>query len=169
MRTLVFGLGNPILSDDGIGIRVVQEIRNHLPAGKAGKSEIRNQNTEIEFKEGSIGGLSILDEIDGYDRLVIIDSIKTEKGKLGEVYKLEIPTKSCGRNQEIASTHLSNSHGIDFLTAIKLGKKVGYKIPKIIDIYAIEVENNTTFNEKCTGKVEASIPRIAQEIMREII
>lgn len=146
MKTLIFGLGNTILSDDGVGIRIARELK-----------KLRIENSELRIKEGSIGGLSILDEIDGYDRLILIDSIETSKGKPGEVYKLKAEDFN-------TVTHLSSSHGLDFLTTLKLGKKFGYKIPKIIDIYAVEIKDNITFNEECTEEVEASIPRVMQEI-----
>jgi len=146
MKTLVLGIGNPILSDDAVGIKVAEEIEGRL----------REQCLDV--KTASIGGLSILDEISGYDRLILIDSIKTGEGKPGDVYKLSV--------EDLGSTsHLSSSHGMDFATVIGLGRKVGYKIPEIIDIYAIEIEDNTTFSEECTKKVKMRISEIADKIM----
>jgi len=168
VRTLIFGLGNPILSDDGVGIRIAQELKSQLSVsgGRLSQTENRKPKTEIDIVEASIAGVSILDEIVGYDRLILIDSIKTEKGKPGDVYKMkleDLSTESCGN----VTSHLSSSHGTDFATTIELGKKLGYKIPEVVDIYAIEVENNTTFSERCTEKVERSIPRIVEQIMEE--
>jgi hydrogenase maturation protease len=146
MKTLVFGLGNTILSDDGVGIKVVRELAERFDAG-----------SDVEFREGSVGGLAILDEIAGYDRLVLVDSIKTAGGKPGDCHKL---------NQEDfnSSEHLSNFHGVDFFTAVELGRKFGYKIPEVIDIYAVEVEDNVTFSAECTGQVSACIPNIVETL-----
>lgn len=150
MKTLVLGIGNPILSDDGVGIKVAIEL----------KSRLRREYFDV--KVASIEGLSILDEITGYDRLILIDSIKTGKGAPGDVYKLSL--------EDLGSTsHLSSSHGVDFVTVIELGRKVGYKIPEIIDIYAIEVKDNTTFGEECTEKVRMRIPEIADEIISDYV
>lgn len=149
MKTLILGIGNPILSDDRVGIKVAMEIKSRLRKGY------------FDVKGASIEGLSILDEIAGYERLILIDSIKTGKGRAGDVYKLSV--KDLG-----FTLHLSSSHGIDFATVIELGKKVGYEIPKIIDIYAVEIEDNTTFSEECTEKVKARIPEIADKIIGRI-
>ena len=146
---LILGLGNTIRSDDGIGIMVAQELRKADPPLAA------------EIKEASVAGLSILDEIDGYDRVILIDSIKTGKDKPGSVYKLKPEDFN-------TTTQLSNSHGIDFFTAIELGKNFGYNIPKRIDIYAIEIEDNATFNDKCNPKVKLSIPKIVKLITEEV-
>ncbi len=149
MKTLVLGIGNPILSDDSVGMRVAMELKSRPGKGY------------FDVKWASIEGLSTLDEIAGYERLILIDSIKTGKGKPGDVYKLSL------RDLNFAS-HLSSSHGVDFATAVELGKKVGYKIPEIIEIYAIEVEDNTTFAEDCTPKVKLKIPKIVDEIIEAI-
>lgn len=144
MKTLIFGLGNPILSDDGVGIRIAQELRNKLD--------------NVDVKEGAIAGLSILDEIQWYDRLIIIDSIKTKKGQPGQVYKLKLEELNTNK-------HLTSSHGIGLATAIELGRQVGYKLPQEIEIYAIEIENNTLFGEGCTSSIKKSIPEIVDRII----
>ena len=45
MKTLVLGLGNPILTDDGIGVRVAESVRQALPL-----------DSQVEVCEVSIGG-----------------------------------------------------------------------------------------------------------------
>jgi hypothetical protein len=49
--------------------------------------------------------------------------------------------------------------------AFELGRKLDYKLPAKISIYGIEVEDNKNFGEKCTKKVELSIPQIVREII----
>lgn len=147
MKTLVFGLGNTILSDDGVGIKVVRELAKRM----------QDAGPEIEFTEGSVGGLAILDVIAGYDRLVLVDSIKTTEGKPGQLYRLK-------PEDFFTPTHLANSHGVDFFTAVKLGQKFGYRMPARIDIYAVEVSDNITFSADCTGQVAACIPRIVETL-----
>jgi len=149
VKTLILGLGNSILSDDGIGINIAHQLKEISPPLHA------------EIREGSVAGLSILDEINGYDRVILIDSIKTGKNEPGSIYKL--------KPEDFNSTsRLSSSHGIDFFTALNFGEKFGYVLPKIIDVYAVEVENNTTFNERCTTKVEASVSKLVREIVRSL-
>ena len=61
----------------------------------------------------------------------------------------------------------SSSHGIDIATAFKLGQRLGYKMPKSVSIYAVEMKDNTTFGERCTEEVEEKIPFIARQIIDE--
>ena len=146
MKTLVLGLGNPILGDDGIGIRVVQELRKRVNG--------------VEFKECSIAGVGVLDEIDGYDRVVIIDAIKTGTGDPGTIYKLKL--------ENFDKTCPMGSHGCGLATVIELGRRIGYKVPKVIDIYAIEVKNNEEFGEDLTPELAKQMDNIVETIAKEI-
>jgi hydrogenase maturation protease len=146
MKTLVLGLGNPILSDDAVGIRIAQGL---------------GQKTSIQDVVGtSEAGIALLDYAVGYDKLVTIDSIMTEKGKPGELYKLGLEDLRPGLN-------LSSSHGVDIATAFTLGERFGYPMPKQVTIYAVEIADNTTFGEKCTQEVEEKIPFIVRQIAEE--
>lgn len=146
MNTLILGIGNLILTDDGVGIKIAQRLKEERP--------------ELEVVETGEAGLTLLDFITGYDRLIIIDSIKTEQGKPGQVYKLELEDLK-------PAMDFSSSHGIDIATAFKLGQRLGYKMPKSVSIYAVEMKDNTTFGERCTEEVEERIPFIAQQIIDE--
>ena len=77
MKTLVLGIGNPILGDDGVGFHIAQELAK----------EIKDEN--IDVKDTSAGGLNLLELIAGYDKLILIDAIMTENGEAGEIYQLK--------------------------------------------------------------------------------
>ena len=146
MKTLVLGVGNPILTDDGVGIRIAQKIKE--------------ENPKLEVIETSETGIALLDLVDGYDKLVLIDSIKTEQGESGELYKL------CLEDLK-ANADFPSSHGIDIATAFELGQRLGHSLPKYISIYAVEIQDNTTFGENCTEKVKERIPFIAKQIIEK--
>jgi len=146
MSTLVLGIGNPILADDGVGIKVARKLKKGNP--------------ELEVIETSETGIALLDLIVGFDKLIIIDSIKTEKGKPGDLYKLDLEDLRPAKD-------LSSSHGIGIATAFELGKELGYEMPEHISIYAIGIKDNSTFGEDCTQEVEAKIPSITLQIIKE--
>lgn len=145
MKTLILGFGNPILTDDGVGIRIAHKIKE--------------ENPYLEVIETSEAGIALIDYVTGYDKLVIIDSIKTEE-KPGELYKLELEDLK-------PAAYFSSSHGLDIATAFKLGDSLGYKMPKHISLYAVEIRDNTTFGEECTEEIEKRIPFITKQIIEE--
>jgi hydrogenase maturation protease len=145
MNTLILGIGNPILTDDGIGIKIAQKLKE--------------ENSALKVIETSEAGLSLLDLVDGYDKLIIIDSIKTGKGKPGELYKLELEDLKPAKD-------FCSSHSIGIAIALELGQKLGYSLPTDISIYAVEVRNNTTFGEQCTKEIRERIPSITKQIIK---
>jgi len=146
MNTLILGLGNLILTDDGVGIKIARKLKE--------------ENPELEVIETSEAGMAILDHIAGYDKLIIIDSIKTERGKPGELHKLELEDLKPAKD-------FTSSHGLDIATAFQLGQRLGYRMPNFISIYAVDIRDNSTFGEECTQEVEERIPFITKQIIEE--
>jgi hydrogenase maturation protease len=146
MDTLILGIGNPILSDDAVGIRIAEKLKE--------------ENPELEMTATSEAGINLLDLAAGYDRLIIIDSIITGKGEPGEVYQLKLEDL-----EPVMECH--SSHGIGIATAFELGQKLGYRMPRYVSIYAVEIKDNTTFREQCTGEIEKSIPEITRQILEK--
>jgi hydrogenase maturation protease len=145
MKTLLLGLGNPILKDDSVGLKVVRELGDKVA------------EEDVHIEEASLANIDLLESIGSYDRLIIVDSIKTKEGNPGEIYQLRL--------DDFRSTlHLSSPHDINLATALELGKRLGMHVPGEIRIYAIEIEDNQTFSETCSPSVERAIPRIVKEI-----
>jgi hydrogenase maturation protease len=150
-KTLVLGLGNTILGDDGVGICTVREMRR-----------IWRGDPGVELVEASLGGMVLLDLIAGYDRLIIIDAIMTTDGQpAGFVYDLTLDDLG-----EIVVPYAS--HALDLKTTMELGKRLGYKMPATVAIHAIKIEENTIFREELTPPVAAVVPGLAGRIVAEL-
>lgn len=149
MKTLILGMGNSILSDDSVGIRVAHELR-----GKVDPSS-------VTIEEASVGGLNMLDLIVGFDKAIIIDAIQTTDGHVGQIYRLTDDFFNSTR-------YATSAHDVNFATAIELGKKLGLAIPKEIIVFAIEVKEIITFSETCTPEVEAAIPVAVNKVLGEL-
>jgi hydrogenase maturation protease len=150
MKTLVLGMGNPILSDDGVGIRVAQEVAKQL------------NDPQVTIAETSEAGLRLLDSIVGYDKVIIIDAVQTEKGQAGQIYRMEPQDFS-------ATKHPSSSHQINLATALELGKMLNLAMPQKITIFTVEAKDITSFNEKCTPEVEQAIPEVVKMVLEELV
>lgn len=134
----MLGLGNPILTDDGIGVYVVRE------------AAARWTGAGVDFQEACVGGLRLLEVIAGYDRLILVDAIQTPGGAAGQVYRL-------AADDPRASRHAGSTHDLSFQGALAWGRRVGLALPAddAITIIAIEAEDVLTFGETLTPAVAA--------------
>lgn len=149
MKTLVLGLGNTILSDDGVGPRVAEEIGGRIV------------NEEVTILETCVAGLGLLDVLAGYDRAIIVDAIQTVGGAAGQVYRLD--------PHDLGSAmHVTSPHDVDFTTAMELGRRLGVALPGEVVIFAVEARDVTTFSEECTPDVRRAIPLCADMVIEEL-
>ena len=150
MRTLVLGIGNPILGDDGVGIHVAWELAKR----------IEDENTVVE--EASTGGLHLLESLIGYDKVIIVDAIKTAEGEPGQAYQL-----NPGEFDE--TIHAASPHDTNLATAIRMGHEIApSEMPKEVVIFAIEVEEVTKFTQEMTEKVKAAIPGVVNLVLEKL-
>ena len=151
MKTLVLGMGNTILCDDGIGIYVTRAVAEHF------------QRDDVAFAEASVGGLRLLDIIAGYDRVIMVDAIKAGGGKPGDICRL-LP------NDLKTSLHSGSTHDLSLPEVLALGRGTGMNLPADEDfvIIAIEVEDVWTFGEACTPEVAEAIPRAVEAVLAEL-
>lgn len=157
-NTLVLGLGNPILTDDGVGIHVVRAVAARFPAPRSPVP-----NSQPAFAEASVGGLRLLDALAGYERVILIDAIQTRGGQPGNVYRLaasDLP----------ASLHSGSSHDLSLPAALDLGRRLGMVLPSDEDLtlLAVEAEDVLTFGETCTPVVAEAIPHVVQLVLDQI-
>jgi hydrogenase maturation protease len=150
MKTLVLGLGNPILSDDGAGIKAAQEVGKQL------------NDPQITVAETSEAGLRFLDSIVGYDKVIIIDAVQTKKGQVGRIYRM-------GPEDFSLTKHFSSPHQINLATSLELGNALNLAMPQKITIFAIEAKDITSFSEKCTPEVEKAIPEVVKMVLEELV
>jgi hydrogenase maturation protease len=166
MRTLVIGMGNPILCDDGIGIRLARELRAHLDSAAPSSPAYAPTTTgPIDIIDDcSVGGLNLLDLVIGYDRLIVFDSIRTTGSTPGAWYAM---TGATFRE----TMNLGCVHDANFTTALELGRKMQAHVPapENIHIFAVEILDNTTFSERMTPELEAVYATVSSEIMREAL
>ena len=154
MKTLVIELGNPILGDDEVSSRVVEEI--------ARKTADR---TDVEVDTASLGGLSLMERLTGYERVILVDSIFSGKKPTGTVslFHLEdLPDLSSGHTTAVHDTSLQN--------ALNVGRSMDIPLPHDGDVHivAIEAENVYDFSESLSVPVEAAVPRAVEAVLQLI-
>ena len=151
MKTLVLGIGNPILGDDGVGFQVAQELAKLI------------KDDAVDVKDASTSGFILLDIIRGYEKLVIIDAITTEGGDPGEIYRLK-------PDDFFNTVHLTTSvHDANLPTVIAIGTKlIPEEMPREIVIFAIEVQEIEKFTTEMTPPVKEAIPKVTNLVLEEL-
>jgi hydrogenase maturation protease len=150
-KTIVLGLGNPCLGDDGIGWRILDVLETQF------KAETRESLT---FEHSSLSGLSLMELMIGYERAIVIDSIVTPGEKLGKIRRL--------KTEDIPGTHANGVHDGSLIEALYLGRKLGVKLPDEIVFYAVQIERNLEFSAELSPAVEASIGPAVKMVLQEI-
>jgi len=150
MKTIVLGVGNRILGDDGVGVHVANELRNHV------------KNTNVVIDEATTGGMNLLDLIIGYDKAIIIDAVKTEYGRNGDVKRIPLT--------EFSTMHSCNPHDVSLTEAIEMAKRMGEdRIPgEIVVIGVLMKETPREFKEVLSSKIAAAVPRAVELVLNEI-
>lgn len=150
MRTLVIGLGNPLLGDDSIGLRVAAELRPRL-AGLPG----------VEVVEDHHGGLRLMERMVGCDRVIVVDATVTGAAP-GTIHRLSVDGRPTRRS--------ASAHDVDLPTALALGRRAAAALPPddAIILLGIEASQVETFAEVLTPAVAAAIPRAVERILHLI-
>jgi len=150
MKTIILGVGNHILGDDGVGVHVANELKTriHYP--------------DITIEEALTGGMNLLDLLLGYDKAIIIDAVKTETGENGEVKRIPL--------SDFSTMHSCNPHDVSLTEAIEMAKKMGEKrIPKEIIIIGIMMKQiPCEFGEQLSETIAAAVPAAVEMILAEI-
>lgn len=149
MRTLVLGLGNPILGDDAVGLKAAALVRQRLPPDSA-----------VEVDVDYWGGLRLMERLAGYDRAIILDAICTGLRPPGTLLRL--------RPDDMATQHTASAHDISLPTALRLAAEMKLKMPDDIQIIAVEAESVLEFDEHCTPAVEAALPEVAEAVLVQL-
>jgi len=151
MKTVIIGLGNPILSDDSVGIKVAREMAGRLDSLCDG----------VDVRELYAGGIRLLDALEGYGRAIIVDAMVTGTAKPGDIHRLTPEDMTYTRNSLCL-------HDMDICTALEMGRMVGLQLPRDIKIWGIEADDVETFSEELTAGVAGAVPLVVGQICDEI-
>ena len=145
-RFAILGIGNPYVSDDGVGVYAIRELKKRV------------HDPRVVCTEVVVSGLDTLEHLSGFDEAVIIDAAKTGTVPVGEVWMMS-PSQfsSCSPSVSL--------HTLGVQAALRLGSMMGLTIPQHVTIFAIEVSDTETFHEGCTPELKAAIPSLTNEII----
>lgn len=150
MKTLVIGLGNPILQDDGIGIYAARVVRDVLPP-----------DYPIDVVELAVGGLGLMETMIGYESVVLIDSVwSPEEETLGQVLQFTAADLHLTMNS-------ASAHDVDLMTALAVGRQLGASLPQDENIHIVGVRARQVldFGDRPTPVVMAALPTVVNRVV----
>jgi len=146
---VVLGLGNPLMSDEGIGGFLISKLL-----------EKKKQFPDAEFIDAGTGGLSILHLIAGRKKAVIIDCalMDTQPGTIKKFSPDDVVSVK-------KLTHLS-LHEADLISILRLAEQLG-QCPKNVVIFGIEPETvklGMQISSCLEGKIQFYVTMISREM-----
>jgi hydrogenase maturation protease len=148
MKTLVVGLGNPVLGDGGVGWKVATDVKRLLPAPP---------NVEVSFL--SLGGLSLMQHLVGYDRAILIDAFALDD-PIGSILILRLSDMP-----KYSAYHTAGRNDVSLLNAIEVGRAVGAKLPEDIVLVGIATKRICNFSESLSPPIAEVVPQAVQLVL----
>ncbi len=149
----IFGCGNTLMGDDGVGVKVIEKLRT------LDKQCLEN----VEIMDVGICNLNVLNKMNNKSKIIIIDSVVTglKKGSIIRIDGNDLLT----RNHE--QTPILSLHEMSISDILLIAQYI-QKLPEII-ILGIEIgENDSKFSAKLSPEVLEAIDKIVPHIIREI-
>ncbi|RLI79684.1 hydrogenase maturation protease [Archaeoglobales archaeon] len=150
-KILIIGIGNILLRDEGVGVRVAEELKK------------RKLPKNVEVQDGATLGLSLLNFLENYDKVIVIDAVKGGK-KPGTIYKFDLYEFIDDFNFPLS---MSSMHDFDFIYAVKNIGREFYKLPEKIVVVGVEPEKIEPGLE-LTEKINNTIPEIIKAVLEEL-
>jgi hydrogenase maturation protease len=147
---LVIGVGNTLLKDEGVGVKVVERLEalGDLPDG-------------VELLQGGVLGLDLLEDMEGREKIIIVDAVNGGETP-GTIYRMTREHIDTGRNR-----CLSSVHEIDLPYVFRMADLLGQQIDPVV-IIGIEPKDMDVGFEELSPEVEAQIPKVIDLVMKEI-
>jgi len=153
MKTRIIGLGNTILSDDGVGVYTAREVRRRLVETSCPDC--------VDVVETEVAGFALMELMEGWDRVILVDSIQFDDVQPGTLLQIE--------PQDLhTSLRIRSVHEIDLPTALGLGQHLGLAMPDRLLILGIQAQDAQTFGRDLTPAVARGMHKAVDLILLEL-
>ena len=136
-KVLLLGIGNELLGDDGVGIRIAKYFE---------KLDLQI----FDVKYAGIGGFHLFDYIEGYEKVIIVDAFEKTYQDI-DSYQVVVYEK----DEIIDKSLIYSSHETSLGMGLQLAKEtVPDLVPKDIKFIAIEIPVQTTYSNRLTKQTK---------------
>ncbi|MBC8018842.1 MAG: HyaD/HybD family hydrogenase maturation endopeptidase [Verrucomicrobia bacterium] len=147
-KVLVLGIGNLVMSDDGVGVKVVQKLQR----------EYRFAET-VEIMDGGTLGLDLLPKLEGIERLIVVDAVETGE-KPGTCVRL------VGEELPIALETKVSPHQMGLKDLLSVAELIGHS-PREMVLIGVQ-PGSIEMDTELTPEVEAKVDELAHMVLDEL-
>ncbi|QJB55178.1 HyaD/HybD family hydrogenase maturation endopeptidase [Pseudodesulfovibrio sp. zrk46] len=148
-KILILGVGNILFTDEGFGVRVVEELDQKYLF-----------SPNVELLDGGTLGLRLMGPIMECDYLIIVDIVLNE-GKPGDVFRL------LGENLSKACAFTNSMHQTDLLDTLSRCSLIG-DVPDDVILYGVEPVNYHDMSSALSPELEAKMPEVMEMVLNEV-
>jgi len=141
VATRVLCLGNPLLADDAFGPAVAAALAGHVPA-------------EVEVVPSEVTGFGLLDDLLGTARLIVVDTVQTERAEPGTIYII--------REDDLRAAPGPSPHYVGLFEMLTLARVLRLPAPREVVILAVEASDCTTVGGAMHPAVRAAVSLVAE-------
>ncbi len=145
---LVLGVGNILLKDEGVGVRLIEQ----LQAGYTFSPNVR-------LMDGGTLGIRLLDDITAADHLIVVDAVRNDQPP-GTLYRL--PAEELKR----CVSFKNSLHQTGLLETLAYAEMLGQRPPTVV--VGIEPADISPWGTELTPSIEERLEELAGKVLEEI-
>ena len=145
--TGIIGIGNLLLKDEGFGVHFIEHLRNNYDFGDG-----------LRLIDGSTMGYGLLNDIFGFDNIIVVDALKTEE-EPGGIFRF-------GNGDIPVNLMKKTAHDVEFIDVITMCGLQGHN-PNIV-IFAVSPEDCKGVGMEMSAPLKNAVGRLETLVLEEI-
>lgn len=147
-RLLVLGIGNMLLTDDGVGVFAAQELLKE------------DWPEQVTIREGGTFTQDIFYTFKDFDHIFVLDVVHAH-GKPGTIYRLDEDALVKDEKQRLSI------HDIDLIDSLRMAQLL-FRQKTTLHVLGVEPQDYTTWNIGLSPAVQAVFPTYLEQARKEI-
>ena len=153
MQSAIMGFGNPVRSDDGVGMYVIEKLKEHI-----------GDNEVINIFDMGTAAFEVLFGLKGHQKIILVDAALNTNEPVGTLFK--VPAEEVLRAPQ--DDPLVFLHGMKWDQALSYAKKILQdEYPNDIQVYLIAIEN-TKLEVELSDAVKDAGDKVVEHILDEL-
>ena len=147
-QVTILGVGNILLSDEGVGVRVVEYLDQRYDFGE-----------NVQVVDGGVLGVRLMGVIGNTDFLLVVDAV-SNRGAPGTLYRLaddQVPRRVLAKQ---------SMHQLDMPEVLALCAAID-KNPRVV-VLGVEPQDIRTMDVELTPAIAAKVPELAAMVLAEL-